>query len=548
MKTFSSKERKHSPVRTPAGNRPAVSAPTPIRQIRVIRQILGRPTLQGKLTVSAPNDAHEKEADRVADAVVRTPDEALSRQPLEEEEELLQTMPGDGEAFCPDLQRQVEQEEEEEELLQPKRAGDEALEVTADLEPEISFLRGEGQPLSEKSRAFFEPRMGLDLSHVKVHTGALAADLARRINARAFTLGDDIYFGAGQFDPGSLEGKKLMAHELTHVVQQNGTEGACIARYPNTQDQNFWEELRQDVYSQWYQPVLSTDERALAQLIDDLRAQDESPSGNLALDAVDFGLDLAQAHPAAKFAIKLLKHVYDRLEATRSATIRLADFSLAQRLEHQTFERNFPGDWSEVNEDSEDLLQRLLALKNDENDENRIQQREAAVRMLISAHDQIPDFRLVERQLIRAWVAGAADQPLAEATVDLPDPAGFSTGYLRIYARIETDMYLNYLSHRFTAINIDDIDAPSGTKTAIRHAFGNTYLDELPFPGRIVLIMGSTGVIFEKRSREATEDLQGWTASTFGIQARFEESSIEARRQLYFQHIRPRVEHLQPDD
>ena len=68
--------------------------------------------------------------------------------------------------------------------------------------------------------------MGLDLSDVQVHTGGQAADLTRRVSARAFTLGSDIYFGAGEFAPESFEGKKLLAHELTHVAQQRSAPKA----------------------------------------------------------------------------------------------------------------------------------------------------------------------------------------------------------------------------------------------------------------------------------------------------------------------------------
>ncbi|MGD9250054.1 MAG: DUF4157 domain-containing protein [Desulfobacterales bacterium] len=224
MKTLSSMEKKHLPTRKRPSLRQASYCPDCARQAGVIRQILRRPRLQAKLTVGAPNDAYEQEADQVADAVMRMPEEALARQPLEEEEELVQTKPVDREGCCPDLQRQAE--EEEEELLQPKRQGGEAVAAGPDLEQALAASRGGGRPLPEESRSFFEPRMGLDLSIVQVHTGAPAADLSRRVNARAFTLGADIYFGAGEFAPGSFEGKKLLAHELTHVVQQRSASAA----------------------------------------------------------------------------------------------------------------------------------------------------------------------------------------------------------------------------------------------------------------------------------------------------------------------------------
>lgn len=81
-------------------------------------------------------------------------------------------------------------------------------------------MRGGGQPLSASSRAFFEPRLGADLSNVRVHTDANATGTAKALNAKAFTVGRDVVFGAGQYEPASNEGRRLLAHELTHVVQQ----------------------------------------------------------------------------------------------------------------------------------------------------------------------------------------------------------------------------------------------------------------------------------------------------------------------------------------
>lgn len=81
-------------------------------------------------------------------------------------------------------------------------------------------LRSPGQPLSATTRAFFEPRFGYDFSGVRVHTDARAAESARAVNAQAYTVGRDVVFGAGHYAPQSREGRGLMAHELTHVIQQ----------------------------------------------------------------------------------------------------------------------------------------------------------------------------------------------------------------------------------------------------------------------------------------------------------------------------------------
>jgi hypothetical protein len=81
-------------------------------------------------------------------------------------------------------------------------------------------LRAPGQPLDAATRAFMEPRFGRDFSQVRVHTDAQAAESAAAVNARAYTVGSDVVFGAGQYSPATAEGKRLVAHELTHVVQQ----------------------------------------------------------------------------------------------------------------------------------------------------------------------------------------------------------------------------------------------------------------------------------------------------------------------------------------
>ncbi len=82
-------------------------------------------------------------------------------------------------------------------------------------------LSSPGQPLGAGTRAFMEPRFGYDFSHVRVHTDARAAESSRAVNALAYTVGRDVVFSAGQYVPETVEGKRLIAHELTHTVQQS---------------------------------------------------------------------------------------------------------------------------------------------------------------------------------------------------------------------------------------------------------------------------------------------------------------------------------------
>jgi len=91
-------------------------------------------------------------------------------------------------------------------------------------------LASPGAPLDGASRAFFESRFGRDFSSVRMHTGAQAATSAQAVGARAFTVGNHIVFGSGEYDPGRDAGRKLMAHELAHVVQQQQTDCAPVQR------------------------------------------------------------------------------------------------------------------------------------------------------------------------------------------------------------------------------------------------------------------------------------------------------------------------------
>lgn len=88
--------------------------------------------------------------------------------------------------------------------------------------PGVAGSRGGGAPLSPALRGFFEPRFGQGLGHVRLHADAAAAREARSLRARAFTRGADISFAAGQYDPASAAGQRLLAHELTHTLQQGG--------------------------------------------------------------------------------------------------------------------------------------------------------------------------------------------------------------------------------------------------------------------------------------------------------------------------------------
>ena len=133
--------------------------------------------------------------------------------------------------ITPLMQRQENLgEEEDEELIQAKTTGGVTPEVTHAISSGIQSLQGGGQPLSGTVRSFFEPRFGEDFSNVRVHNDTRAARVARLVNSRAFTLGHNVVFGAGEYSPDALAGRKLLAHELTHVVQQKRSTQLSIQR------------------------------------------------------------------------------------------------------------------------------------------------------------------------------------------------------------------------------------------------------------------------------------------------------------------------------
>jgi Domain of unknown function (DUF4157) len=175
--------------------------------------------LQTKLTINKPGDEYEQEADRIAEQVVGMPEPRLQR-----------TCACGGE--CPKCQ--TEKPSEGPARLQTKHVGSGDLQQTAVPPSVYEVLRSPGQSLDAEVRAFMEPRFGHDFSQVRVHSGEAAEQSARGVNASAYTVGQNIVFGAGAFAPGTGEGRRLIAHELAHVVQQtSASPGGALQRQPD---------------------------------------------------------------------------------------------------------------------------------------------------------------------------------------------------------------------------------------------------------------------------------------------------------------------------
>ncbi len=190
-----------------------IPAPTPASQAQ------GQP-LQPKLKVGPPGDRYEQEADRVAEQVMQMPEPSVQRKvELEEEErkEMLHTRSLTHQ-ITPLVQRQIEPEEEEH--IQTKQNSRQTAYIDSNLEVQIQSLRGGGQPLARSARNFFESRFGYDFSHVRIYDDTRTAELAQALNAQAFTTDQNIFLRPGEYVPETVDGRRLLAHELVHVVQQ----------------------------------------------------------------------------------------------------------------------------------------------------------------------------------------------------------------------------------------------------------------------------------------------------------------------------------------
>ena len=173
-------------------------------------------TVQAKLEVGAPNDKYEREADAKADEVVGMRDVRASTT-----------------ASVESVQRKCAScEADEEEVRRTPSPAAQTPTVGHDVTAEIQSARGRGTPLDASTRAFMETRFQNDFSNVRLHTDTRATDLSRSLQARAFSVGNDVFFNEGQFQPRSREGKRLLAHELTHTIQQTGGAPGKIQREP----------------------------------------------------------------------------------------------------------------------------------------------------------------------------------------------------------------------------------------------------------------------------------------------------------------------------
>lgn len=182
--------------------------------------------LQPKLKIGQPGDKYEQEADAVADRVMRMGVTDTMQMEPEEEEESLQMKPVNDQL----VQMKCRECEEEEEMLQAKSDSGGGY-ASPEISQGIKISKGKGTNLPSDTNQFMSRAFGSDFSHVNIHTGSNAVQMNQTLGARAFTTGNDIFFNDGQYNTNSNAGKHLLAHELTHTVQQGGTAGMLQAEF-----------------------------------------------------------------------------------------------------------------------------------------------------------------------------------------------------------------------------------------------------------------------------------------------------------------------------
>jgi hypothetical protein len=175
--------------------------------------------IQPKLTVGQPNDIYEKEADEMAGKVVQRMSDPGSEQVQQK-----------GESGVPSagmVQLKCAHCEQDEKLQRKPDAGGGAGVAAPSIESAIQSSRGSGSPLPDGTRKQMESGFGADFSGVRIHNDPSSAQLSQQLNAQAFTTGQDIYFNSGKYNTNHTAGQHLLAHELTHVVQQDSRQSSA---------------------------------------------------------------------------------------------------------------------------------------------------------------------------------------------------------------------------------------------------------------------------------------------------------------------------------
>lgn len=171
---------------------------------------------QAKLSVGPADDVYEREADAVADQVVRTLAAPAGARTVPNGPRAQRS------ATAGSVAAAVENAPRIGRVRRSSTVGVGGGALDSDTEAEITSTRGGGRAMRSDTRTSMEGAFGADFGHIRIHEGSKASELNDRIQAKAFTVGSDIYFRDGAPDTSSKEGQQLLAHELTHTVQQGG--------------------------------------------------------------------------------------------------------------------------------------------------------------------------------------------------------------------------------------------------------------------------------------------------------------------------------------
>lgn len=175
--------------------------------------------IQPKLQVNEPGDVYEQEADAMAEKVMRGDQQ-----------------PAKPAAVTGLIGRSVQrkcahcEEEEKKEQVMRKVNGAGGSSISSSFASSLQTSKGGGFSLPPATKSYMENAFGADFSAVRIHTGQPAQDMNKSVSAKAFTHGSDIYFNTGEYRPTTHEGQKLLAHELTHTIQQNNNTTGSIQR------------------------------------------------------------------------------------------------------------------------------------------------------------------------------------------------------------------------------------------------------------------------------------------------------------------------------
>jgi len=213
---------------------------------RNVEKLLNSEAIQTKLRIGAPNDIYEQEADKIAAQVMKMSD---SSEPVQR--------------MCTECEDELK--EKPVDIVRVKAEPGLADAVSGNMESQIRSGQRAGNELPDSALDFFEQRFRSSFSDVKIYNDSKSDTLNRSLHSRAFTLGNDIYFRQGEYNPSTYEGKKLLAHELTHVVQQNGKKNSI---------QRFYTE---DCSTSDISLIRSSHNRAIAMLRKAIRRLNASP-------------------------------------------------------------------------------------------------------------------------------------------------------------------------------------------------------------------------------------------------------------------------------